>query len=253
MCRLLGVVSAETTPLTQSLATELAPFSELSAVHCDGWGLAAWSPTDDLVIRKRPTPALVEPGLLTEVATITTDAALLHLRKASSGLPVVDANTHPFSAGSIAFAHNGYFPPTAAIDELMRELDAEPPVGDTDSERYFRIVLALMRTHGPVSALARAAAMISERVPVKALNALMLTHQALYAFAFYDADAVPGDPASQTFEMRFRISESEVLVASSGWEQPVPVWEPLVSGTVLEVRRHDLGIALHRPAKPTKN
>jgi predicted glutamine amidotransferase len=249
MCRLLGVVSTEPAPLTESLAEELGPFSQLSSVHCDGWGVAAWDAADDLVVTKHYGPALDEPGLLAECGRISTDAALLHLRKASVGLPVSLANTHPFAAGSVAFAHNGFFPPGGRIDELLVELDAGPPVGETDSERYFKIVLALMRTNGPVAALIQAGSMISERVDVVSLNALMLTNQALYAVTRYNVPREPeedADPAS--YELRFRVSERGVVVASSGWEQPSPSWELLAQGTVLEIRRHDLGVSVHRPA-----
>jgi len=250
MCRLLGVVSTETLRFTESLSGELGPFTELSSVHCDGWGLAAWDAADDLIVRKHYGPALEEPALLAECARMSTDAGLLHLRKASAGLPVSLANTHPFAAGSVAFAHNGFFPPTAAIDELLSDMDAEPPAGETDSERYFKLVLALMRTNGPVSALVRAGALISERVDVVSLNALMLTNQALYAFSRYNPPPGPEpDPDPASYEMRFRISERDVVVASSGWDQPSPAWELLASGTVLEVRRHDLCVSVHRPAR----
>lgn len=236
--------------MTESLADELGPFSQLSSVHCDGWGLAAWNAQDDLVITKHAGPALEEPGLLAACSRVSTDAALLHLRKASVGLPVTPANTHPFSAGSVAFAHNGYFPPTAAIDDLLAAHDAEPTLGQTDSERYFALVLALMRTNGPVSAVTRAAAMISERVEVVSLNMLMLTNQALYAYSHYNRTPAPGsddDPAS--YELNFRVCDSGVVVASTGWEQPSPSWELLAPGTVLEIRRHDLCVSVHRPAR----
>lgn len=250
MCRLLGVVSSQTATLTELLAGELEPFSQLSSEHCDGWGVAAWNAADDLRVTKHCSPALDEPGLLAECGRTSTDAALLHLRKASVGLPVTQANTHPFAAGSVAFAHNGYFPPTAAIDELLADLDAGPPAGNTDSERFFRLVLANMRTGGPVSAFLRAAAMISERVEVVSLNSLMLTNKALYAFAYYNEDlATHSEAGAASYELRFRVSDGAVVVASSGWEQPSPSWELLGSGTVLEIRRRDLCVSVHRPAR----
>ncbi|MEC3976610.1 class II glutamine amidotransferase [Amycolatopsis sp. H20-H5] len=248
MCRLLGVVSAEPAPLTEILTDELEPFSRLASVHCDGWGLAAWTPAGDLDLHRQTTAALVEPGLIDVCERTTTDAALMHLRKASAGMAVSTENTHPFSAGSIAFAHNGFFQLNPEVDKLLEGLNAVPPVGETDSERYFSLVLALMRTNDPASAMLRAATMIGELAEVEALNTMMLTHQALYAFAFYDEKAVPADPEAHSYELRFRVSERAVLVASSGWEQPLPTWEPLVSGTVLEIRRSDLRVSIHRLA-----
>ena len=45
-----------------------------------------------------------------------------------------------------------------------------------------------MRHSGPVTALARAAARIYAVTDVISLNALLLTHQGLYAFASYDEE-----------------------------------------------------------------
>jgi predicted glutamine amidotransferase len=247
MCRLLGVVTSKPRVLTDSLAEELGPYTELSSVHCDGWGLAAWSPGDDLIVHREATAASLEPRLTALCERIETDAALLHMRKASADIPVTPANTHPFSVGSIAFAHNGYFPPTSEVDALLSSLDAEPVVGDTDSERYFRLVVALMRTHDPVTALHKAAALLTERVEVVALNALMLTHQALYAFASYDEKAEP-EIEADSYQLRFRATSGVVQVASTGWPQPEPAWERLPCGAILEVRRDTLNLTVHRPA-----
>jgi predicted glutamine amidotransferase len=258
MCRLLGIVSAQTRTLTQSLSAELGPFAELSSVHCDGWGIAACH-AEELLITKKTESALAEDGLLSACGQIATDAALLHLRQASPGIPVSLENTHPFTTGTVAFAHNGYFPPTAAVDDLLRERDAKPPIGETDSERYFNLVVALMDTRGPAVALLSAADMIAERVNALSLNALMLTNEALYAFAYYpDPDAQDSDseideaaqygiePAS--FELRIRATEDSVVIASSGWEQPAPSWRSLPRGSVLEIRRHDLVTTVHSPS-----
>jgi predicted glutamine amidotransferase len=249
MCRLLGVVSAQTRTLTDLLPDDLEPFAALSAEHCDGWGIASWDQHDNLDVVVEPLSALAEPGLIDRSRRVTTDCALLHLRKASAGLAVKPENTHPFTAGSVAFAHNGYFSPVDALDGVLRDAEARSPRGDTDSERYFLLVAALMRESGPVGALVRAMTLIAEHAEVVSLNALLLTNQALYAVAYWDEDLVTsqgGDPSS--YELRFRVDPGEVVVASSGWEQPSPSWEMLGSGTVLEVRRHDLCVSVHRPA-----
>ena len=49
MCRLLGVVAPGPTKLMDLLKTEIGPFTNLSAVHCDGWGLGYWDDRGDLV------------------------------------------------------------------------------------------------------------------------------------------------------------------------------------------------------------
>lgn len=248
MCRLLGVVTPTAQPVTTSLGPDLDAFMTLSAVHCDGWGIAWWGPHDDLELRRHPGAATGEPGLREACEKAEADAALLHLRKASAGLPLTPDNTHPFEAGSVAFAHNGYFSPVDALDPVLDELGARVPVGDTDSERYFALVNALTRLHGPVEALRRAAAIISERASVVSLNALMLTHAAMYATCFFDADNVRADRDTDpdSYLLNFLATPERVLVASNGWDQQAPGdWTPLAPGAILEIRRHDLSVSVH--------
>ena len=174
-----------------------------------------------------------------------TDAALLHLRKASVNMANSDRNTHPFLAGSVAFAHNGYLSPTSALDELVTEVGGRPSEGDTDSERYFSLVLAGLRGNGPVQALHEAANRIADAAEVVSLNCLLLTHDALYASARYDEKVIEAqDGDVRSYELRYRVTGDHVTVASSGWAQPAP-WTPLVNGQILEVRRRDLRTSVH--------
>jgi predicted glutamine amidotransferase len=45
----------------------------------------------------------------------------------------IPSNAHPFVAGDVAFAHNGYFAPLRAVDEELRSVGERVPEGDTDS------------------------------------------------------------------------------------------------------------------------
>ncbi|UQX89054.1 class II glutamine amidotransferase [Jatrophihabitans telluris] len=248
MCRLLGVISREAAPLTETLATDLAPFAALSAVHCDGWGMAYWDRDDDLVLRKEAQAASDSERFWDEAKQADTDAAVLHLRKASSGMIPNLANTHPFVAGSVAFAHNGYFSPMQRVEALLSETGGRSPEGDTDSERYFGLVLAAMRSLGPVEALQATAAQIRRASEhLVSLNALVLTHRSLFAFAYWDESVPPSAEAgTATYELMFRVSADSVTVASDGWEPPGPQWERIANGMVLEVRRDDLRVTVHR-------
>ncbi len=248
MCRLLGVVSARSPrPLPELLDGELEPFAALSDVHCDGWGIAHRNAADDLVLDRAPEPARDSPAFRAAVQSARTGAAILHLRKASVGMANLVANTHPFIAGDVAFAHNGFFSPRAAVDDLLKDASGRVCAGDTDSERYFALVLAELRHHGPVLALARAASRIAAVTQVVSLNALLLTRQALYAFACYDEGVITaqgGHP--DTYVLRFRPGRDDVIVASSGWQQPTPLWGIIDNVTILEVRRDDLKATMHR-------
>jgi predicted glutamine amidotransferase len=277
MCRLLGVVTSRPAPLAGLLAGDLDPFRGLADEHCDGWGIAhhpADHPADHSatgvgpkgapVVRRSPRHALDGTAFTDAVTATETAAALLHLRKASAGMAVTEANTHPFAADGVALAHNGFFTPRAAVDALLPDAGAGC-AGDTDSERYFALIRARLAGSGtdggggrpgptpPHLALRDAAAAISGVAQVESLNALLLTPDALYAYARYEPQVVAargGD--AQSYGMAYRVDHTaggawRVVVASNGWEQPSPAWRPLPNGSVLEatrggvVRVHDFG------------
>jgi predicted glutamine amidotransferase len=249
MCRLLGVVSRRDARLTELLGQDLGPFVELSSIHCDGWGIAAWDTDDSLVVTRQPGAANLEPRLTAVTDTLITDAALLHLRKASAGMRMATSNTHPFAAGSVAFAHNGYFSPADTVGQALADLRAPTLEGDTDSERYFAMVTALMRREGPVDALLRAAEIITEGAgEVVALNAMMLTRDALFAYCQYAAGATSAglESGGSSYDLRFRAEQDRVVVASTGWAETDQTWQVLGQHSVLEVRRHDLAVSVHR-------
>lgn len=248
MCRLLGVVTRSPLPLTTALGDLAVPFTELSREHGDGWGVASWPGPDGVGPRvvKGPGRAAGDELWDRTLGGTPTDAAVLHLRMASPGLPVVPGNTHPFTAGGLAFAHNGFFSPYDALDELIDPGLLAGAAGSTDSERFFLRVLTLLRDKGPVDALARAADDIRARTAFASLNCLLLTGEALYAYA----DEDPGSEVSRRrgpdfFRLRHRADGERVVVASSGVPQPDGAWHVLPYRQVLEVRRGDLGVHVH--------
>ena len=247
MCRLLGAVSRDAAPLTETLADDLEPFAALSSIHCDGWGMSYWDAEDSLVVAKSPEAALGSEEFWRSAKAADTDAALLHLRKASVGMTPDPRNTHPFVAGSVAFAHNGFVAPRSALDAELARVGGREPEGDTDSERYFGLVLAAMRDAGPVEALqatARRVHALSEEFV--SLNALLLTHRGLYALSYYNPDAPPSQEAgAASYELMFRVGADTVTVASDGWEPAGPQWERIYHGMVLEVAREDLRVTVH--------
>ncbi|KPI09170.1 putative glutamine amidotransferase type 2 [Actinobacteria bacterium OK074] len=247
MCRLLGVVTRAPMPLDAALDGLVAPFTELSCEHADGWGIAARGPGAGPLVVKDTVRAVDSPAWRATLTGTVTDAALLHLRLASPGLPVVPGNTHPFAVGALAFAHNGYFSPYDALDELIAPDLLAGAVGDTDSERYFLRLLTLLREEDPVDAVAHAAADIRSRATFASLNCLLLTEQALYAYA----DEDPGSEVSRRrgpdfFRLRYRIDGDRVVVGSSGLPQPGESWTVLPYREVLEIRRADLRVSRHQ-------
>ncbi|MGC4853247.1 class II glutamine amidotransferase [Micromonospora sp. DT4] len=246
MCRLLGIVSSSPNSITNLLDEDLPSFTALSQEHADGWGVA-YRTLDGLGTTRSVEPAYQSSAYHKAVGAIQTDLALLHLRLANPGSRLTEANTHPFVLGAAAFAHNGHFSPADALDELIDPDLLSLAAGDTDSERYFLLILQELRAgEEPVSALQNAARAVRERARFSGLNCLLLTPDALYAHSDSDPDSeVSRRRGPDFFRLSYRVMPDRVVVASSGWRQPEAQWIGLGSGTVLQIDRAGLRVQVH--------
>lgn len=123
MCRLLGYATAGFNLSLNAVLGQgnVEDFRELSEIHNDGWGVAQLAdPTSAPYVRDggAPTP---ETGTKIYKSTIAARAdstfealasepargAIWHLRLASSNLPLIMENQHPFYANGLSFIHNG--------------------------------------------------------------------------------------------------------------------------------------------------
>src|SRR5699024_9046877 len=106
MCRLLGVVSREPISLDRAVAEEIEPFTEQSRLHKDGWGVAWYAAEDGASpalddprrpqIRRHLDVARESAAYDAAIHAATGPMMLVHLRRASPGLPLEIRNTHPF-------------------------------------------------------------------------------------------------------------------------------------------------------------
>src|SRR5919107_897666 len=111
MCRLLAYASRTPVTLTDLFGDgELAEFVELSKTHCDGWGLA-YAQTEGVGYIRVPEPAHSSPEFVEVSQEHRSDLAIAHVRWATDDLAIDLLNTHPFSNGRLAFAHNGAIRP----------------------------------------------------------------------------------------------------------------------------------------------
>ena len=255
MCRLLGVVASSPNTVSNLLGEHLAPFEALSENNCDGWGLASRTADGHLEVAKAPEPARTSDEFHRRMTATVTDAAIVHLRKASVGMENTDANTHPFFEGTIALEHNGFSSPNSVLDELVAEAGGRPATGNTDSARFFELVLALTHSLPPEQALGEAGRRIAARGTVVALNSMMLTPDAVYALCWYDEVEVLTEPGgAEGYHLHYTRTPDEVLVASTGWDRAADRWTPLINGQVLEIRRDTLATVVHdvrnAPAAP---
>ena len=251
MCRLLGYVSEEPRSAVDGLgAAEFQTFTSLSAVHGDGWGMAWTRPGGGAIdVATSPVSAADDPRYFELAGQTLGRAGLVHLRWATDGLDVHPSNTHPFTDGTYALAHNGSISPIETLEAMLSSTSRARLKGTTDSERYFALVLQCIEADGDERAgLVRAVGMLHECFPGASLNALVLTPTHLYAVhvnsraatplddlreLFGSDDAMPHGHASAYFDMAYKVSPTAVHVISSGL--PDHGWTPVPSDSILAI------------------
>ena len=241
MCRLLGWSTSQPTTLAALLGEQdLVDFTELSCKHGDGWGIA-WAEGERIEVVKR-SDAARESDDFTRTAHIhPSDLGTIHLRWATAGLPVQVENTHPFSDGRTAFEHNGAINPADALDAVLSEESRRLMRGTTDSERYYLAVREQLVDHEPEVALARTVTTIAESFRFTSLNCLLMTPEHLYAVCRYDPVAEAAEEQPDYFNLRYRVTPTSVVVASTGWGEG---WESVANGHLLTVERHSLLVSV---------
>jgi predicted glutamine amidotransferase len=224
------------------LGTEREAFLGLASIHGDGWGHAWSTGPADLEVRKAPESALTSTELADLARSRPAEAALTHLRWATLGLSVRPGNTHPFTDGRVAFAHNGSISPPAALDALITPELAARQQGDTDSERYYLAVLSRM-AEGASAGEALAGTVrdvLDSGAEVHSLNCLLLTSEALFAVCVYDPGW--GDDRDYYPLLHRRVGDT-VVVASTGWTDSAG-WTTVSNGQMLVVERGTLQTSL---------
>lgn len=249
MCRLLAYASRTPVTLTDLFgAEELAEFVELSKTHCDGWGLA-YAQEEGVGRIRVPDPAHSSPDFVEVSQEHRSDLAIVHVRWATDDLAVDVRNTHPFTDGRMAFAHNGAVRPAHALDALVSPDLRGDREGTTDSERYFLAVADRARRMAAADALAETtAAIASGGFDFTCLNATLVTDTELIAVSRYrpGAERERGE-GPDYYRLKYRVTPDAVVLASSGWGAD---WETLGNGEMLVVQRSTLELAVRRFDEP---
>src|SRR5258708_31783042 len=106
MCRMLGYCARDRASLAEVTGERgLRDFTKLSAFHGDGWGMA-WYDDRQGHVEKSPRRAADEPAYGELAHPRLRDLGLVHLRRATPGLPVEGRNSHPFRPREIIIAHH---------------------------------------------------------------------------------------------------------------------------------------------------
>jgi predicted glutamine amidotransferase len=185
MCRLFG--------LTAGLQRVSAAFWLLDAPdslavqsrrNVDGAGIGFFGEAGTPVIDKQPVAAYQDAEFSSEAKRATSETFVAHVRWATAGGRTV-RNTHPFAMRGRIMAHNGGFGETGRLDEQLGEY-RELVLGDTDSERYFALIIQQADAHGgDVGAgITAAAQWIGEHLPVSSLNTIVAAPGELWALRY---------------------------------------------------------------------
>lgn len=263
MCRLFGYVADAPVSVVDELgADEFQEFTSLTRVHGDGWGMAWHDPESGRTRSARSfEPADQDPDYARLAARPLGAAGLVHLRWATGGLAVNEANTHPFVEADLAFAHNGHVAPIERLEALLTEESRAKLRGTTDSERYFRFVHQCIEAEGDeVSGVTIALQVLMREFPNSSLNALLLTGSKLFGIhvnsradspraglraLFESPESIPAFHEAEYYAMGYRASHSCLQIISSGldrtgWTAVPPDTAVVVDIETRRLRRLDL-------------
>jgi len=241
MCRLAAWSGISPRTAAAALGDDgVERLDSLARQHCDGWGMA-WRPlAGGRPLRVRsPTPAAQDPAFRSAMTATPTTAGLAHLRWATPGLPVTEANAHPFMVGDLAMAHNGGIYPLDRVGDILDPVWEERVTGTTDSEHYVLAVAARLAAGlSPVDALIAAVRYLFAGWAPTSLNATALFPEVLLAVCAFDPEApvsIP-EPAEEYYAMAWTSDADGVAVASSGvYPADDRCWQLLPNPSVLVV------------------
>jgi predicted glutamine amidotransferase len=220
----------------QAVGEKLPEFISLSSVHCDGWGVAT-SDQNSHESHVTRAPEIAQSSLTFQetISTTRTDGALLHLRWATSGIPVSEKNSHPFISHGYSFTHNGAIHPANALDSAITQKFKSEIQGETDSERYFYFILSEIEKHGLVDGVLNAVREIKAKFDFSSINAMLMTDSQFITICEHDPARKPEWAIAGYYDLFYKFTDGDLVVASSGWDQAG--WKNLPNHHVLVVDR----------------
>jgi predicted glutamine amidotransferase len=244
MCRLLGYSSTTATTFNEAVGNNFEEFVNLSKDHCDGWGIAT-TDNQKAELYKEPVAATKSEHFKEKLEKHKSNAALLHLRWATEGMPVNKNNTHPFTYKEITFIHNGSISPANVLDPLIDKKYLDLAKGTTDSERYFLYLLTQIEKHGFIDGVKAGLTYIKNNCAYSAINMMIINDTTFMAACIYNQDKIPSKfkDSPDYYHLKYTTHDGQVIVASSGWNQDG--WQEIPNGSVLVVDRVGRESSIH--------
>ncbi|MSY56504.1 MAG: hypothetical protein F2703_04525 [Actinobacteria bacterium] len=217
----MGYVSPSKTSFPALVGNEFLDFVALSSVHCDGWGLSTVDKGGSHTVLEKKVEAAAQSSTFDDVVSKNVaDGALLHLRWATKGLSISENNTHPFMYGDYSFIHNGSIFPPDAVAPFIDPKFLPLIVGDTDSERYFYLVMTEVEKLGLVDGIKSALKIIKEHGETTSLNCMIMNRDFFITVSEHNSAKKPDWAPADYYEIKYLPTPEGVLFASSGWNQP---------------------------------
>jgi glutamine amidotransferase len=177
MCRLFAAAAGDPVDVSFELTGSANSVLRQSEEHDSGWGSAYY--TDGRPdVRRFPRAAHADESF-DEVTSGRARLIMVHVRRATIGGLTLE-NTHPFTRGPYAYCHNGTILKAARLEPLADR----PPAGDTDSERFFNLLMTHLDPGDVVASLRQAVARTCDTCRFSALNLLFCDGRRLYAYRF---------------------------------------------------------------------
>lgn len=234
MCRLMAYSSKVQTTLPSFMGEAFQEFVDLSNVHHDSWGLALVDQGSARLTKKAETAAK-SFHFTTTMEEGAATGGLLHFRWASPGLPISDESAHPFTRGDIAFIHNGALSPYDALQSKIDPRFVTEQKGFTDSEQFFLYLMTEIDRLGFVDGVKKAISTIKSEFKYSSINSMIMNSDYLIVTSEHDPENKPSWADEIYYELRYRLDENGIAVASSGWDQAG--WNLLQNHEMLVVNR----------------
>lgn len=234
MCRMLAIMSKR--PISSSFLHDLRLLAEKGDVlpiakepgHKDGWGIVGYQQRTPILLGRQPTNAMKDSKYEEACERLDqlrlTGSLMAHLRKASKGKKSQE-NTAPFIRDEWCFEHNG------TIKDI--DIRVEDLKGDTDSERFF--LLLLRRIMGNSTSIEKAIEKIVHEIRYRyeysSLTFLLSNDTRIYAYREYSN---PRD--SRYYNLMYAIDRDIVLISQQKvWYRD---WVTIPNKTLITVMKN---------------
>ena len=178
MCRLFAASASAPVDVSFELLRSDNSILRQSEEHDSGWGSAYYSEDGVPDVRRFADAAHADESF-DEVTSGRARLIMVHVRRATIGGLKLE-NTHPFSRGPYTYCHNGTILKAAQLEPLADT----PPAGDTDSERFFNMLMTGFDHDDVIGSLRRAVETVCDTCRFSALNFLFCDGRRMYAYRF---------------------------------------------------------------------